>query len=139
MLKDVLVHDHEVAVQAGVDLQVLRSLHEDGAEKLVVERIDGEAGINEIIMVAADVLRPDFLGCVGDETVSVDPDELRIDRQDSMAELLIFARRRYRLQGLDGANVPNDELVALIEGENEGATLDNVDAYDGLAVARESA
>ena len=75
VLEDALVHNHEVAVEARVYLQVLRRLHEYRPKELVVIRIDGSELIRQLV-VLADVLLPDLLRVVRDEAVAVNPDKV---------------------------------------------------------------
>ena len=79
MLKDALVKDHELAVQTRVDLQILCRLHEYCTKELVVEGVDRQACIDHVIMVA-DIILPNLLRIVCNETVAINPDQLRRDR-----------------------------------------------------------
>ena len=73
VLEDALVHDHEVTVEARVNLQVLRRLHKDRPEELVVIGVDGRELIGELV-VLTHVFLPDLLRVVRDEAVPVHPD-----------------------------------------------------------------
>lgn len=73
VLEDALMHNHEVAVEARVNLQVLRRLHKDRSKELVVISIDGCELIGELV-VLTHVFLPDLLRVVRDEAVPVYPD-----------------------------------------------------------------
>lgn len=73
VLENALVHDHEVTVEARVYLQVLRRLHKDRTEELVVIGVDRRKLIRELV-VLTHVFLPDLLRVVRDEAVPVHPD-----------------------------------------------------------------
>jgi len=93
VLEYTLVEHRELAIEAGVDLQILRRLHKDGPEKLIVIGIDREPRIKQIIMIVR-IVHPHLLSIICDKAIAVDPEQVWPYRHDSMAQFLILARRR---------------------------------------------
>jgi len=73
VLEDALMHDHKLTVEARVDLEILRRLHADSCEELIVESVDWHLHffcVGHLCVVFIEYLLP----IVNDEALAEDPE-----------------------------------------------------------------
>ena len=103
-----------------------------------MESVDRQPGINHVVVVV-NVVFPDLLWIVGDEAISIDPNLLWRDGNYSMAELFFFAGRWDGLKGLNGSDVPDDQLIGGVNCVYKGSALNYVKCDNRCTVAAQAA
>ena len=137
-LEDTLVHDHELAIQARVDLEILRCLDADGRIKLVVEGIYCQVHLLSVRWRLL-VLIEDLLPVVGDEALSIDPEPVASDRQDAVTHLLLGVGACDDLQRGKVADIPHDGRVHVVQSEDKRPSLAHIERCDRMFMPLQAA
>ena len=101
-------------------------------------RINWDSCIKKIIVVI-NIVRPDILLIVCNKSIAVDPKKIRPYGHDTVTKFLVLAWRRDCLKRLKRSDVPDDQLIRLINRVNERPALDNVNSYDWCSMAPQKA
>ena len=138
VLEHALVHDHELPVEAGVDLEILGRLHAYGREELVVKGIDWHEHVLSVRNFDL-VLIEDLLPIVNYEARTVDPYEIRFYSQQAMVSGFFGIRSWYNLNWVEISNVPNYQLICYVKSEDERPLLNHINGANRILMAFQAA
>lgn len=113
-------------------------MYADCRKELIVERTDRHlhffsVGYLDLVFVE------ELLSIVNDEALAVDPEQIGPHGQQPMASSFFGVRCRHYLKWGEVTNVPDNDLVCVVEGEDERTLLDDIDRADGILVTLQPA
>ena len=128
------MEDYQVAVDTIVDLQVFHGLNTQVVEVIVVEGVHRQAFFLDLALIFYFFVI-DVLHVVTDESVAISPEALFRNADQAVHKFLLLARRRDYLKREEGTDVPDNDLVDLIHGEDEGSLLNNTEVNNRFSLS----